>query len=104
MTDETTPESEQQPAAQANVESLRVTVDVDGNVVPEGDPAGARILTGRDAADAMKKQQQASAQEQPKEDKPEGQGEALSAEPTPPLGKAESQSETKARKAPPEDK
>lgn len=41
------------PADAINVESLRVTVDAQGLVVPDGDPAGTTVLTGRAAADAL---------------------------------------------------
>lgn len=71
--------------AQPDVESLRITVDADGNVVPDGDPAGAKILTGQDAAKALEAQERASKAAKPEQ-------------------KAQSEAESKARQAPPENK
>jgi hypothetical protein len=101
MTDE---QAAAQPAAEAapaddaleqmgaNVESLRVTVDAEGMVVPDGDPAGQTVLTGQDAADAMKAT--AKAGKGPKA------AEATAADDA----KAQRGAESKAQKAPPEDK
>ncbi len=79
----------------ANVESLRVTVDANGMVVPDGDPAGQTVLTGQDAADAMKAT--AKAGKGPK-------AAARAADADADDAKAQRGAESKAQKAPPEDK
>lgn len=98
MTDEqpeqaAAPAEEPAPAAGPNVESLRVTVDANGMVVPDGDPSGQTVLTGQDAADAM--QATAAAGKGGRE----ASRAADDAE-----SKAARDAESKARKAPPEDK
>jgi hypothetical protein len=99
MTDEQAEQPAETPPADdaleqmgANVESLRVTVNAEGMVVPDGDPAGQTVLTGQDAADAMKAT--AKAGKGPKA------AEAAAADDA----KAQRGAESKAQKAPPEDK
>jgi hypothetical protein len=98
MTDEQAP-PEPQPAAPAddgantpNVESLRVTVDAEGMVVPDGDPAGQTVLTGQAAADAMKATAKA------------GKGPQAAEASAADDAKAQRAAESKAQKSPPEDK
>lgn len=93
----------EQPAAAAdavNVESLRVTVDAQGMVVPDGDPAGTTVLTGQAAADALA----ATRAAQPKADGAGRSPESQSDSPPHRQAQAPSGAESKARKAAPEDK
>jgi hypothetical protein len=88
-----------EPGATPNVESLRVTVDANGMVVPDGDPSGQTVLTGQDAAKAM-----AATAKAGKGPRSAAKADDADADADADEEKASRAAESKARKAAPEDK